>query len=65
MEEPQFGRVTLKGPYNVLSCHTKRRTGARGRAHASFCMTLTFPKKGKEKEKKERKKERKKLKKNI
>ncbi len=38
---------------NVLSrCHTKRRTGARGRARPSFGMTPTFQKKKKRKEKK-------------
>ncbi len=31
---------------NVLSCcHTKRRTGAQGRARPSFGMTPTFQKK--------------------
>ena len=37
---------------NVLShCHTKRMTGARGRVHPSFGMTLTFQKEKKKESK--------------
>ncbi len=31
-----------KAPYGLSRCHTKRRTGARGRARPSFGMTPTF-----------------------
>ncbi len=41
-------RVSCKKVPNDLSqCHTKRRIGARGRAHPSFGMTPTVPKKKK------------------
>ena len=37
-----MGGVMLKGPYGLSRCHTKRRMGARGRAHLSFVMTPNF-----------------------
>ncbi len=37
-----------KVPKVLSRCHTKRRSGARGRFHPSFGMTPTFPKKKKE-----------------
>ncbi len=35
-------RLHKKVPYGLSRCHTKRRTGARGRACPSFGMTPTF-----------------------
>ena len=41
--------IRKKVPYGLSRCHTKRRTGARGRARPSFGMTPTFQKKKKKK----------------
>ena len=51
-ERSLIGLHFAKKVPNVLSrCHTKRRTGARGRARPSFGMTPTFQQKKKKKSK--------------
>ncbi len=51
----KWAELSKKVP-NVLSrCHTKRRTGARGRARPSFGMKPTFLKKKKRKRKRKKK----------
>ncbi len=42
-----WAELSKKVPYVLSHCHTKRRTGAWGRACPSFGMTPTFPKKKK------------------